>query len=322
VTVYNVIESSEEQALTAEKGGTYGYTRSWKVALSSQNPNLGAIQAAVGVFTGQPGPNGTTCKTVRVQGTDSRYLYKVTAEYEKPEPSESERDPRSEPPEYEWSFEVTQEATMYALQTPSSRVRNKKILNTAGDPLEDVTIDSAEARLTITYNVPINTFSASLALGFTNSVNLNAWCGGYPGTWKCQGFGATTKTWERKIPEEEGGGSETIYYWTLTINLSYKQHGWQLRLLNIGFSERDDIFEDGAHVKIAVPRVYELVGLFPAASTKEHRMHLREQHAAIDRQALDDGGHAKPSGQEPDEIEFDVYTSVYWPPYIFPPPPS
>ena len=301
-------ETSDEQQLQAQKGGDMTYTRSWKVVTDTTNVSLFEIQAACGgVATGQPGPNGTICTSVRLQGTDSRYLYKVQAEYSRPEATAT--NPLDEDDTFSWSFSTTTAPAVMALPSKSSRNYNKPIVNSAGDPLENVSMDIAEVRLKISGNRAAFPYSA--AIGFVNCVNSDSYAGGEPGQWKCMGVEATSATAEI---DDGNGGSYSLDYWKVNIDLAWRGIGWGLKLLNVGYNEK----VGDKKVPIALPRVEDAQ---PPAGNDQEKNLWRADHRCTDVQALDTEGKAKAPGQPPEVLEFDVYTAV---PFAgpFPQPPA
>jgi hypothetical protein len=298
------IEISDDQQLQREAKGECTYTRSWKVTSTYAGPSLYEVQAACDVAVGDDGPQGTKCSAVRIQGTESRYLYKVQAEYSKPEGTQN--NPLDEPDEFSWSFSGTQEPALFALTSPTARTRTKPIVNSAKDPLENVTIDVAEVRLHASGNRA--TFPPSKAIQYVNCVNSDEYAGGAPGTWKVMGIEAASATAE--IEDPETGSTTTLDYWKITTDLAYRADGWKLKLLNVGYNE---LHATDGKVKISLPRATD--------EDAKARAWFRAEYAAADPQALNEDGTAKNPGEPPDTLEFDIYTAV---PFsgVFSEPPS
>lgn len=332
----NAIETSDQQQLQVAKGANVTYTRSWKVTTDEQGPLLYDIQAACGVFTGQLGPGGTTCTAVRIQGTESRYLYNVQAEYAKPD---KVANPLNEPDSFAWSFALTSAPAVLALPSQTSTNFSKKILNTAGEPLEEVSREIAEVRLKIAGNRA--TFPPGAALNYVNCVNLDSYAGSAPGTWKIQGIEAQTAVAET---DNGSGGTATLNYWKVSIDLAWRREGWSLKLLNVGWNEKSKLVVsppgqperrdcEGKLVPICVPRIEDYFANTEdkngnksptnAWETKQaFRNDYRAQHRASDVQALDEDGAAKGAGQPPDILEFFVYPAVTFAGVIPAPPAS
>jgi hypothetical protein len=281
----SAIETSDEQQLQAQKGGTITYTRSWKVTSDTPGPNLYDVQGACGVALGDSGPGGTVCSSVRMQGTDSRYLYKVQAEYSKPD--KQNKNPLEEADTFSWSFALSSAPAIVGLG-------DQPIINSAGDPLENVSMDVAEVRLKISGNRA--SFPAGFALDYVNCVNSGSYAGGAAKTWKCQGIEASSTT---TTLDDGNGGEFQLTYWKTTIDLAYKAEGWKLKLLDVGYNE----LVSGKKLPIALPRVRE-------SDTEDEKNAWRSQFRATDPQALKPDGSAKDAGEPPAVLEFEVYRSV------------
>jgi len=291
----NVIETTDQRGLSDAKGGEFTITRAFKVTTEG-GEGVGEIKSAVGFSIGDPGDDGTKVTSIKVQGTDSRYLYMVTVDFSK---GEGGKNPLDEPDKFSWGFSGSSAPAVFALESPSDRVPMKPILNSAKDPLEGAMRDVAEARLTIDGNRA--SFSASQAIGYVNCVNSDYYSGGEPGTWKCMGITAATAT---ATIDDPGGGEPTdLEYWTVGVELAYRGEGWQLKLMDVGYNE----LSGGKKYKISVPRIEVLE---PNGSDAQKNL-ARQNFAAVDVQALvKDTGKAKPEGEPPGFLDFDIYTAV------------
>jgi hypothetical protein len=332
---YTVIPDSDERASSSERGGAYTQTLSWKVLVDIPSPTLLSIQAAVGVYVGNAGPSGTVCSNVRVRGSEDRYLYRVTAEYSRLEVSDN---PLSESPKFQWvgSISGQRPATM-ALghgssgeykSSPDGTTYNVPILNSAFDPIEGVMADVVEARLRIVSNKA--SFSSATARLYVGSVNLQAYGGGNPYTWKCQSIEASEQ--EAQVDDGTGtGATVSLSYWQVTAELAYIEEGWAVKPWDIGFNEV--YTSSGDRRKICVPRLETLPG-YTTGNTddaKAKRNLLITQFAARDQQALYsiDGsiqdqalaGAAKPDGHPPTARVFHLARARSWT-GIFPEPPA
>lgn len=118
------------------------------------------------------------------------------------------------------------------------------ITNSAGDPLEDLSKEYSEHRLSLTqyyetHNLPPANAADPLmqswsdaAKFYTNRTNAQVWNGGAVDTWKCQGCSA-------KLNFDDNGN-----YWEVTWEFAYRADGWQLRVWDVGFHELVDEYGD------------------------------------------------------------------------------
>jgi hypothetical protein len=126
-----------------------------------------------------------------------------------------------------WSF-LTQGTTVPALFYYDQPGNNstKPLTNSAFDYFQGLTTDEAQCKIIIQENRP--TFPFPLAIGLTNTINADTWIGAAPGTWKCQGVNGELKF--------EVFGELLHRYWSITIELLYRQTGWPLQLPDVGFN--------------------------------------------------------------------------------------
>lgn len=118
--------------------------------------------------------------------------------------------------------------------------------------------EESEVRATIAGNRA--QFPLGIAAAVTNCVNSDEYLGGLKYTWKCQGIGAQQQV--------EVVNDIEIRYWSITVELVYRQSGWPLLLPNVGWNyleggEKKRCWvkdEDGVQVASASPVALELNG--------------------------------------------------------------
>jgi hypothetical protein len=291
-------ESSRDAQFTSAEDGKTRAARSWLAKTDS--PATTAIQVAgaapvsVGDVLGGGSDLRCTAVRARANGADGM-LWTVTAEYEvRPDPE------GEEPPDGGQIKLPTWSASSTVSNQGIYQDRNgNTIVNSAGDPLEDVTADVAEFRLTLTTFFLSHTDWVGPGRTYTNTVNDRAWNGGQEFEWKCQGFSA-------KLNFEEIGGA-TVPLWEVNIEFAYKKGGWDPKPWDIGFAQRvnDDGVPSGTGTKRA-----QIKG--------QDNKPVRQPVALV-------GGVAKPAGQPPDVINngngvdyylalnFSVFGEVYTP---------
>lgn len=126
-----------------------------------------------------------------------------------------------------WSFSsgsASVAAVRYYDGTDNETIR--PLVNTAGDPFEGATTDETEIKATITGN-RLN-FPLSLVAAVSNAVNSDSYLNAAPYHWKCTGISAD--------PQTEVVGNSQVFFWTVTVELTYRQSGWNLLLPNVGFN--------------------------------------------------------------------------------------
>jgi|GEM_PF-3806382 len=325
-----VIPDSDETSLTSEKAGDFAYTDSYKVVSTAPNPGLVAVQAAVGVYVGNPGRSGTACRMVRVRGSDDRYLFRVTAEFSRREKIEN---PLLKDDKFSWtaSLNGTRPFLMALgdpkgdpnISTPDGTTFCIPCVNAAGDPVEGLTAETAEARLRITGARPI--FPAGLAMDYVGSTNKIPYAGGKPYTWKCLSIEGNEA--EVDIDDGTGSGNTTkLEYWQVTVDLAYRAEGWATEAFDVGYNE---IVGDRKR-KICVPRVEHLPGW--DSGSEAQKAAWVEQYRAADPQALCSyegstpaerakAGEAKPEGVPPTVMKLYGNMARNWT-GIFPQPPA
>ena len=204
--------------------------------------------AAVGVRVGSSHPEFGGAKCTQVEFNEAldgnRFHIEVICEYGSAITA-GEPDPETDP-EYEvnpllrpdiWTFE-TQGVAVPALSyyDPSSNTTRYPLTNSAYDYLENLTVDEAQTRVTVTGNLA--QFPAATAIVLTNVINSSPWLGAPAFHWKCQGIGAQLKYEEITVPgEDEQPTQRVVRFWEISITMMYRQGGWNLLLPDDGFNE-------------------------------------------------------------------------------------
>ena len=187
-----------------------------------------AILDAIGIYHGAAHPEYAylLCTEGSITEVD-RHHAEVTYRYEAPArgTADSAVSPLSRADV--WSFS-TGGAAVPALvyYEGTGNATRKPLINTAGDFFEGAMTEEAELRATIAGNR--SSFPLSDAVAVTNAVNSATYLGGAAHTWKCQGIGAQKQV-------EVVNGAE-VAYWAITVELVYRQSGWNLALPNVGWN--------------------------------------------------------------------------------------
>lgn len=127
-----------------------------------------------------------------------------------------------------WSF-VTQGTTVPAFFyfDQAGNASRKPLTNSAFDFFQGVTTDEAQCKIVIQDN--LTNFPTTLAVFLTNTINSVDWLStGDTHRWKCQGINGELKF--------EVVGESIYRYWQVTVELMYRQTGWNLQLPDVGFN--------------------------------------------------------------------------------------
>jgi hypothetical protein len=293
-------ETARDAQFTRGEDGKTTAARSWLAKTDSPATSAQEVIQAAPVSVGSvlSGDSDLRCTQVRARANSADgMLWTVTADYE------VRPDPEAPPPD-DLSGQIKA-----PIWSASSTVSNQAITldrfgntikNSAGDPLEGVTADVAEFRLTLTTFYLSHAQWLEPARLYTNAINFGSWNGGLPGRWKCQGFSA-------KLNAEEISGS-TVIFWEVNIEFAYKKDGWNPRPWDIGFAQR--VNDQG------VP-----------SSTGTKRAQIKGQDNKPVRQpvALNNNGIAREPGLPPlvinneqgvdyyEPLDFSVFGQVYTP---------
>jgi len=273
-------ENAKDRSISGQEKDGSKYTRSFIVRTDDPSESLDDIVNACGVSYGDsyPGTTGMGMKSFDAKVADDvGLLYSVTFNYEKtvPEDPEQPGGMDGKPPLWGASSSVTTGPVF-------KDVFENKIVNSAGDLLEDLEMEKAEFRLTLTQYFPDHTSWLSGMAEYTNTTNDAEWNGQPAGWWKCQGASA-------KLNIEDNEGT-ILVYWEVTIEFAYRDRGWDLLPLDIGFAQ---LVDDEGNPS--------------SAGTK--RAQIKGQDGKPVRQpvGLDCNGMAVPAGQPPCELFFQVY---------------
>lgn len=199
--------------------------RKFVLTLSEPVPHQQII-SQVGILHGSPHPEFSylICTEGSVTEPD-RFHAEVTYRYEVPRLEGWDPNPLARPDV--WSFSTGGAAvpalTYYDGNGNASR---KALINSAGDFFEGATTDEAEMRCSIAGNRA--TFPIGAAVAVTNCVNSDSFLGAARHQWKCQGISAQQQM--------EIVNDIEVRYWSVTVELAFRQSGWNLLLPNVGWN--------------------------------------------------------------------------------------
>ena len=237
--------------------------RKFILTLDNTAPTTAEAISYVGIFHGAPHPEYPFLVMTDAQlteGSPSPFHAELTYSYELLEPDERDPNPLARPDI--WSFSTSGAAVPALFYYDGST--QKPLVNSAFDYFEGLTTDEAECRATIAGNRA--TFPLATAVAVTNTVNSDSYLGASAHQWKCVGISGQQQS--------EVVNDVEINYWAVTIELAYRQTGWNLQLPDIGYSyleggekERAYVLQDGERVASAEKLALNSDGSLKAAGS-------------------------------------------------------
>lgn len=261
--------------------------RRYQVTTDNTSPSHQECIAAVGIYHGDSHPEYPFLRMLDAQlqeNSPDPYHVEISFKYEVPKQENLDPNPLARPDV--WSFS-TGGVAVPALTYFDDNGDRKALVNTANDVIEGAMTEEAEVRATIAGNRAA--FPLATASAVTNCVNSDAYLGGAAYTWKCQGIGAQQQV--------EIVNDVEIRYWSVTVELLYRQSGWPLLLPNVGWN-----FIEGGEKKRAW--VKDDAG---------------EKVASASPVALEQNGNIRANGA-PDILVRRVHQAVAFQPYFGTPP--
>lgn len=156
-----------------------------------------------------------------------RHHVEVTYSYSVPAIGTEDSDPNPLGRADIWSFSTGGSAIPALAYFHGSGNNDVRVLvNSAYDFFEGAMTEESELRCTISGNR--DAFPVGVAASVTNCVNLDAYLGAQPYQWKCQGISGQQQV-------EVVNGAE-IKYWSVSVELAFRQSGWRLMLPNVGYN--------------------------------------------------------------------------------------
>jgi len=244
-----------------------------------------------GIFHGTPHPEYgyLLCSEGALTELD-RFHVEVTYSYSVPAIGTQDSDPNPLGRADIWSFSTGGSAVpALAYFHGSGNDDVRALVNSAYDFFEGAMTEESELRATISGNRA--TFPVGVAAQVTNCVNLDAYLGAQPYQWKCGGISGQQQV-------EVVNGAE-VKYWSVSVELAYRQSGWRLMLPDVGYN-----YIEGSERK----RAYVIDS------------DSGEKVASSNPVALNDNGSLKGSGTAPDILYRRVHREVNFQPFFGTPP--
>jgi hypothetical protein len=195
--------------------------RKFVVTVDSPTPTQDVI-SSVGILHLDSHPEYSYLRMLDASVSESdRHHVEVSFKYEAPKQQDAEPNPLARADV--WTFS-TGGAQVPALTYYDGTTR-KPLVNAAGDYFEGLTAMEAEVRATISGNR--TEFPLADAAAVTNCLNSGTYLGGAAHTWQCAGITGQQAT-------EVVNGAE-VRYWEISVQLVYRQSGWNLQLPHVGW---------------------------------------------------------------------------------------
>lgn len=216
------------------------YTRTFLVRTDCVE-NISTVTGYVGVYYGTAHPEDSKSFLESFDTSvadDSGLLYTVTLNYKpaKPEDQGKGDEPDSEEPGNipGLSRQSIWGASSSVSTGPVFQDTDLAIIsNTAGDPLEGLSKEFADFKLTLTQYYLTDAEWTGMAATYTNATNDAEWNGCAIDTWKCQGCSA--KLQEEKIKDEFDVETVTKF-WEISWEFAYRKETWALKVWDVGLS--------------------------------------------------------------------------------------
>jgi hypothetical protein len=258
---------------------------------TSEPVNTQAVLDHVNIKHGTPHPEYTylLCSEGAVTELD-RYHVEVTYSYSVPAIGTEDSAPNPLSRADIWSFSTGGSAVpALAYFHGSGNGDLRALVNSAYDFFEGAMTEESELRATISGNR--EKFPAGLAAQVTNCVNSDAYLGGQQYQWKCQGISG-----QQQVEVVDG---VEVKYWSVSVELAFRQSGWRLMLPNVGYN-----YLEGGQQK----RAYVID---PDSG---------EKIASSNPVALNDNGSLKSPGTAPDILYRRVHREVVFQTFFGKPP--
>ena len=286
MTIIYCKELPRERSQSGKHGETYTYTQAFLVRTDDPSEPLPNITNAPGFAWLDSHPDDASVGALSFETSpadDSSLLYYVKVKYG----ARPYTAPPDDPPETPGAvaglmkFPVWSGSSSVTTGPCLEDKDDEMIVNSAGDPLEGMEMEMADAKLSVTNYATTHTNWMIAAATYTNTCNNATWNGGAIDQWKCQGCSAKLAT--------ENVGGVTFNFWELTWEFAYRAKSWRLRPWDIGFAERCDS-----------------EGVASATGTSRKAIKGPDGKATARPVALA-AGVAKPAGQKPDALSFVIY---------------
>ena len=228
---------------------------------------------------------------------DSGLLYTVKLNYEPRKPGEQDQE-EEEPSEEPGNIPGLSRSAVWGASSSVSSgpafhdLALDIICNTAGDPIEGLSRELADFKLTLTQYYLEHASWTGLAAGYTNTTNDAVWNGCAIDTWKCQGCSAKLSS---ETIKDENDVETVTKFWEVSWEFAYRAETWALKTWDVGLSGK---MADTGLPDINGTGKMNIKGQDGKAVKSPVALHL-----GIAKVAADDGW------PKPDQLSFVIYDS-------------
>lgn len=227
-------EIMEARAQRGKYQETYEYPRAWLIRTDDPFEPMPNVTNAAGINYLDPYPDDPSCVAMEFETRavdKSGLLYRYDVKYYAP-PADAEKEEQEQPGKIPglMKFPIWSGGSSSKVVPAIKDVNGDDITNSAGDPLEDLTAEISEPRLTLRQYYPSHSTVLQLQREYTDTVNDGTWNGGDAETWRCLGCSFQLQT--------ENVAGVTYIYWEVTWEFAFDRNNWRLKPWDLGFAER------------------------------------------------------------------------------------
>jgi hypothetical protein len=235
----NVTELVGQGSATKRFGEPGSYERPFLVEYEDElPPSFEQLEADLGIGMGAKYPTDDESVVVGMSMApmdDSGLVWRVTLSYgPRPIDSPEEDEPGETPgpiikqPIWGATSSTTSGPVFEHFHVDGNNLQKQIITNSADDPLEGLSRDESEFRLTKTEFFLSHDQWAIDAMIYTNAINRDQWHDEPARTWKCMGCSASL--------ENLRGG----VYWVVNWEFAHRRETWNLKPWDMGFHQKVD----------------------------------------------------------------------------------
>lgn len=211
---------------------TYVYSRSYLVRVDDPATPLPDITNAAGFAWRDPHPDDPSCRAMEFETScedDSALVYRIDIKFYVPPVDGGDPD---DPQGSGFMRAMIWTGSSSAKTVPAVEKNGDIIVNSAGDAIEGLEMETIEPRLSLKMYYPNHTALMAAYHAYSNKVNDAAWNGGAAETWRCLGCSF------QPVSENVAGVSYT--FWEVNWEFAYDSTTWRLKPWDVGFAERCD----------------------------------------------------------------------------------
>lgn len=208
----------------------------WLVRCDSQDTDYTEIALAPGISPGDTleGSAFTVCTEVSARPVgNSGMLWLVSPKYARRSSGRTTVITYGLPDD-EWSASGSTSSTPVFMDAPPGGSQAPQIIrNTAGDPIQGLTIDRTDYTLSLTRAYRRHSEWMGVVNSHGDHINSNFWNGSDPETWLCRFLSAQVQ-----VQSGDSGQSQSwLVYWLVRWEFAYNANSWRAKPWNAGYNE-------------------------------------------------------------------------------------